>query len=111
MNGPAFTGQRGLQPERTALSWQRTTLGLLANGGLFSLRSIITSEPQPPSLALAIVLFVLALVVAVLGWRRERILARTTVPSSLRPAQEVMVIGWLVALVCAGSVLVLAFTT
>jgi uncharacterized membrane protein YidH (DUF202 family) len=111
MRGPAFTGQRGLQPERTALAWQRTTLGLLANGGLFALRSIVTSSPQPPSLVLAVALFVLALVVAVLGWRRERVLARTLRPTRLQPAREVAVIGWLVVVVCAGGALVLAFSS
>lgn len=110
MTEPTFTGQRGRQPERTALSWQRTTLGLLANGGLFALRSIVTSHPQAPSLALAIALFVLALVVALLGWRRERLLARPHRPAQLRPAREVAIIGWLVVAVCAGAVLVLAFS-
>lgn len=109
MSRSAFVGQRGLQPERTALAWQRTTLGLLANGGLFALRSIVSSRPRPASLALAGALFVLALVVAVIGWRRERVLARATIPARLRPAAEVAILGWSVALVCAVGVLVLAF--
>ena len=111
MTRQAFTGQRGLQPERTALAWQRTTLGLLANGGLFALRSIGTSSPRPASVVLAVALFVLALAVAVVGWWRERVLARTMLPAGLRPAREVAVIGWLVVVVCAGGALVLAFSS
>lgn len=39
MTETQWRGGRGLQPERTALDWQRTNLGLLGNGGLFALRS------------------------------------------------------------------------
>lgn len=102
-----FTGQSGLQPERTALAWQRTSLALLANGGLFALRA--PGGPRiGPGVVLAAALLGLALLVAVLGRRRERVLSRAQVPHALRPAAEVTVIGWLVAAVCLGGVLVLA---
>jgi uncharacterized membrane protein YidH (DUF202 family) len=106
-----FTGQRGRQPERTALAWQRTTLGLLANGGLFALRSAGAPSPLGPSLALAVALLVLAFVVAVLGYRRERLLARSAVPIGLPPSRDVAVIGWLVVAVCLGGTVVLLLPT
>jgi uncharacterized membrane protein YidH (DUF202 family) len=34
-----LTDRPGLQPERTALSWDRTAIGLLANGALLVFRS------------------------------------------------------------------------
>ena len=105
------SAQPGLQPERTALAWQRTTLGLLANGGLFALRSIGAPSPVVPSLALATALLALAFVVAVLGWRRERVLARSVLPAGLRASREVAVIGWLVVAVCAGGTVVLLLPT
>jgi uncharacterized membrane protein YidH (DUF202 family) len=112
MNSPeSFTGQRGLQPERTALAWQRTTLGLLANGGLFALRSVGGPAPLGPSLFLAVALLALAFVGAVLGWRRERVLARPVVPRDLRPSAEVSILGWLVVAVCAGGTVVLLLPT
>jgi uncharacterized membrane protein YidH (DUF202 family) len=107
----AFTGRRGLQPERTALAWQRATLGVLANGGLFALRSVGLPLPLVPSLVLAVALLLLALLLAVVGRRREGLLAATSVPATLRPDRAVAVVGWAVVLVCAGGAVVLALPT
>ncbi|HSP36137.1 MAG TPA: DUF202 domain-containing protein [Frankiaceae bacterium] len=110
-SGGSFTGRRALQPERTALAWQRTTLGLLANGGLFALRSVGAPEPLGPSLILAVALLALSFVVAVFGWRRERVLARDAVPNDLAASREVAVIGALVVAACAGGTVVLLLPT
>lgn len=34
------------QPERTALSWQRTALGVLAVSGIIAHRALVTSHPE-----------------------------------------------------------------
>lgn len=39
-----LTDRPGLQPERTALSWDRTAIGLLANGALLVFRSNHTGQ-------------------------------------------------------------------
>jgi uncharacterized membrane protein YidH (DUF202 family) len=102
-----FTGEPGLQPERTALAWQRTTMGLLANGGLFALRSAGVAR-SVPGILLVLALLVLSFVASVLGWRRERALSRRRVPQQVRPLLEVRLLGWAVVAVCAGAAVVLA---
>lgn len=105
---PSTTGRPGLQPERTALAWQRTTLALLANGGLFVLRESGAPLVRIPSLVLSGSLLALAALVAAVGRRRERVLARHRLPSSLTPTWEVTVVGWAVVAACLGGVVVLA---
>jgi len=51
---------------------------------------------------------VLAVVVAFVGRRRERVLSRDTLPKDLVPTREVTVIGWAVVLACLAGVVVLA---
>jgi uncharacterized membrane protein YidH (DUF202 family) len=106
--GQRFTGSQGLQPERTALAWQRTTLGLLANGGLFALRSAGDVARSVPGVVLVLAMLVLSFIASFLGWRRERALSRRHVPQRVRPLLEVQLLGWSVVAVCAGAAVVLA---
>ena len=96
----------GLQPERTALAWQRTTLGLLANGGLFALRSA-AGVRTASAIVLVAALLVLSFGASILGWRRERTLSRPPV-RQVRPLVEVRLLGWSVVAVCAAASVVLA---
>jgi uncharacterized membrane protein YidH (DUF202 family) len=99
---------RGLQPERTALAWQRTTLGLLGNGGLFALRSEVVGRRSAADYVVVAALLALAVASAIAGRRRELLLASATLPSRLSPHREVALIGWSMAVVCAGVAVVLA---
>lgn len=87
----------GLQAERTLLAWERTALGLLANGALFMLRGTDASGPAlliPAAAALA-----LAILAAVIGVRRRRRIARCLLGSGTRthtvpaPTIEVLMLG------------------
>lgn len=99
----------GLQAERTLLAWERTALGLLANGALLMLRGtegagLAILLPAGGALALAVLAAVVGL------WRRRRIAHSLldgsdhpeTVPA---PATEVLLLG---AGVTALSVLAIA---
>jgi uncharacterized membrane protein YidH (DUF202 family) len=105
-----LTRRAGRQAERTTLAWQRTALGLLANGGLFVLRDAGAPLPTIGSMLLAGTLLVLAAVVAGIGRRREQVLSRPTVPSGLPPSTEVTIIGCLMVAVSVGAVVLLALS-
>jgi uncharacterized membrane protein YidH (DUF202 family) len=97
----------GLQAERTALAWQRTTFGLLANGGLFAWRAA-GGEHTLPDLVLAGGLLVLAVVVAAYGHARERSLLALPPGAVPRSPRRLALLGWLVVAACAGGVVVLS---
>jgi uncharacterized membrane protein YidH (DUF202 family) len=72
-NAPPRTQHAGLQAQRTALSWNRTGLAVLANA-LLALRSGWANREAPVT-ALALALLVAAGAVMIYGtWRRQHIL-------------------------------------
>jgi uncharacterized membrane protein YidH (DUF202 family) len=89
----------GLQPERTALSWERSTIGLLAIGAVLLLRQTGTLAVGRTLLATATML--LALLVLGLGHRRRwrtstiHVVAGKNIVPDART--EVLLIGWAVA--------------
>jgi uncharacterized membrane protein YidH (DUF202 family) len=103
-----FTRGAGLQPERTSLAWQRTTLGLLLNAGLLLLREAGQPSNVVPKLALGVAAFVLAGLCAFLGWRRDQLLRRDRRPSDLVPTREVWVLGGAITAFAIACVVVLA---
>lgn len=97
----------GLQAERTALAWQRTTFGLLANGGLFAWRATDGAHTVP-ELVLAGGLLVLAVAVAAFGRTRERGLLALPPGAVPGPPRRLALVGWLVVAACVGGVVVLS---
>ncbi|KAF0845229.1 DUF202 domain-containing protein [Nocardia caishijiensis] len=100
----------GLQPERTALSWTRTSLAIMGNGLLIVGRDLVVgSDKWDTATAFACVVAILgACAVYLIGIHHGRGLGRA-VPRTRAPA-AIIVTGCGVVLLCA-SLLVCAFTT
>lgn len=102
----AHAGRRvpgdGLQPERTALAWSRTSLGVLGNGALLLVRDLdhYTGALRLVPAGLAVLI---AVVTYLVGVRRQRVLRTRPLPCPLAPRRQVRLIG--------GSVVVLVVVT
>jgi uncharacterized membrane protein YidH (DUF202 family) len=86
---------RGLQAERTALAWTRTSLGLLANGVILLVRDFPESG-GPVRMSVAGLAAAIALAVYLVGVRRQRTLCRRPLPQRITPRREVHLVGALV---------------
>ncbi|HTF54858.1 MAG TPA: DUF202 domain-containing protein [Pseudonocardia sp.] len=95
----------GLQPERTALAWSRTSQAVLANGALLLLRD--TAHYGGPLRFLpAAAAMVIAGATYLIGRRRLAVLNRRPLPARLAPRRQVTTIGWaVIALIVVTSVL------
>ncbi len=82
----------GLQAERTALAWSRTSFGVLGNGALLLLRDL-HHYSGPLRLAPAALAIVVALLTYIIGRRRQRLLRTRPAPSSLGAGREIHLIG------------------
>jgi uncharacterized membrane protein YidH (DUF202 family) len=82
----------GLQPERTALAWTRTSLAVLANGALLMMKDFHTFG-DPFRLVAAGCAVVLALSTYLIGVRRQRTLARRPLPRRITPRREVHLVA------------------
>jgi uncharacterized membrane protein YidH (DUF202 family) len=80
-----LTVNQNTQPERTSLAWTRTSLAVLANGVLLSLKDTRSAVHIAAAAAAA----VLALATYLIGVRRQRILAQRPLPERLSPRREV----------------------
>jgi uncharacterized membrane protein YidH (DUF202 family) len=82
----------GLQGERTALAWTRTSLAFLANGALLTLKNFHGSDRLvgliPAGLAAA-----LALCTYVIGLQRQRTLRQRPLPTRITPRRQVYLVG------------------
>lgn len=90
--GAGRSPENGLQPERTALAWSRTSLGVLGNGTLLLLRDFGHSS-GPPQLSAAALAVMIAALTYVVGWRRQRLLSRRPLPVPLAPRGAVRLVG------------------
>ncbi|PRY49236.1 putative membrane protein [Geodermatophilus tzadiensis] len=92
------------QPERTALSWQRTGLGLLGVAALLAHRAALSGRVRSLALAAVVALTGLA-VLGVLAPRRARALTRA--PASA-PAAAALATGAVVLTAVAAAVVVVS---
>jgi uncharacterized membrane protein YidH (DUF202 family) len=77
------------QPERTSLAWTRTSLAVLANGALLSLRDTRSAL----HIVAAGIAGALALSTYLIGVRRQRLLARRPLPDRISPRRDVYLTG------------------
>jgi uncharacterized membrane protein YidH (DUF202 family) len=98
----------GRQPERTALSWNRTALAVAVNAALV-LRAAFVGGLHPELLGLALMLLVAAGATVLLGHRRQRHLAAGSTARSVHAHSmlAVVVCAWLA---CAGGLVVMLGT-
>ncbi len=83
------SGQQGLQAERTALAWSRTSLGVLVNGVLLVLKEP-RNDARPVAAGLALVV---AVTIYLVGVRRHRALARGFVSERAGGRGQVQFVG------------------
>ena len=84
--------EAGLQAERTALAWSRTSLGVLGNGALLVLRDL-GPDAGPPRVFAAGTAVVIAVVTYVVARRRQHLLNQRPLPAPLTPRRTVRLIG------------------
>jgi uncharacterized membrane protein YidH (DUF202 family) len=94
-------GQDGLQAERTALAWSRTSLGVLVNGVL-----LVVKHPRNDAGPLAAGLaLIIAVTIYLVGVRRQRTLARKPLPARVTARGQIHVVGVAVLVLVAVTAL------
>lgn len=83
---------RGLQAERTTLSWTRTSFAFLVNGALLMVRNLHGSV-RPAGLIPALLAGVVALGTFLIAVQRQRTLQRQPLPERVTPRLAVHTIG------------------
>lgn len=94
----------GLQAQRTSLSWTRTAFAVLGNGALHMLHDI-QQHKAGFGLVAAGVAVAVALLVYLVGLRRQRLLAQHPLPSRITPTRDVHVVTAGVLILIVVSVL------
>ncbi len=100
-----MSAPRGAAPERTALSWQRTGLGVLAVAGLMGHRAVQTGRPVLLAVAGLTALLGLA-VLGALAPLRDREVRRTLADGGVGPARRTAATATGVVVVAALGALV-----
>lgn len=102
---PSVSPDSGLQAERTAMAWTRTSFAILGNGVIL-LAKDFPSSYGPLRLGLAGFAAAVALAAYLVGVRRQRTLSLRPLPDHITPRREVYLVGGLVLVL----VLVVALT-
>jgi uncharacterized membrane protein YidH (DUF202 family) len=90
--GPRLRHDDGLQAERTALAWTRTSFAVLANGALLTLKDF-HSYSGPLRFLGAGLAVTFALSTYLISTRRQRTLGSRPLPNRITPRREVHLIG------------------
>jgi uncharacterized membrane protein YidH (DUF202 family) len=85
-------GPEGLQAERTALAWGRTSLAVLVNGILLILKDPRHYDGPLPVVGAGFAV-VIAVTVYLIGRRRQRILAQRPLPDRITARVELELVG------------------
>ena len=96
----------GLQSERTALSWSRTSFGVLGNGALLLVREL-HSYPGPFRYLPAGLAVAVALLTYLVGVRRQRLLRRRPLPEQVTARREIQLVGGSIAVLVMATALML----
>lgn len=96
----------GLQPERTALSWSRTSFGVLGNGALLLVREL-HSYPGQSRLVPAVLAVAVALLTYLIGVHRQRVLRRRPLPHRVTARREIQVVGGSIILLIVATAVML----
>lgn len=86
---------RGLQPERTALAWMRTSLSVVGSGVLVLLkdRNFAATSGLAERVAIAAAAAALALAVYAVGARRRQALTSRPLPQRVHARRAVVLVG------------------
>ena len=95
MNAGGRLRESGLQAERTALAWTRTSFAVLGNGVLFVLKQVPHYRDPSPLIMAGIAAFV-ALIAYLIGLRRQRTLTRRPLPHKITARRKLRLVGGLV---------------
>ncbi len=98
----------GLQPERTALAWSRTSFAVLGNGALLMAREMHGAQVAGQIVAVCLAAAV-ALLIYLVGARRQRLLRRRPRPVNIAARREVQIVGWSIAALIVATTLTLPF--
>jgi uncharacterized membrane protein YidH (DUF202 family) len=109
MGAPVLGQDPGLQPERTALAWTRTSIAVAVNGVLVGGRDLVTEAAHwgPSTVALAGSAGVIAAVIFMIGRARGyRLAGHQLVPNKVRAPVAIMLTGALTTVFCLASLVI-----
>jgi len=84
--------ERGLQAERTILSWSRTSFAFVANGAVLMIKNLHGSV-GPAGLIPAILAGAVALGTYAIAFQRQRTLQQHPTPTRINPRRQVYILG------------------
>jgi len=83
---------RGLQAERTTLTWTRTSFAFLVNGALLMVKNL-HGTAGPAALIPAVLAAAVALGTYVIALQRQRTLGLSPLPTRITPRRQVYIVG------------------